>query len=235
MNRLAVGLAVGAGYVLGRTKKAKFAFAVGSMVAGKRLNLSPKALGQMVTQQLENNPQFKEIGDQLRQDMRGVGKAATGSLLNRQLEGLADRLHDRTLGVQDRISGVVPDEVKGGGKRDRDADDDGYDDEEPASERDSDADAKSDADAGADSDADSDSERSGQRKKAPAKRSAPKAGAKTASKTAAKKAPAKKTAQNTARKTAQKKTAAASRGTARRATSSARSGGGRTKGGSDHG
>ncbi|WP_409234263.1 DNA primase [Streptomyces sp. PA5.6] len=230
MNRLAVGLAVGAGYVLGRTKKAKFAFAVGSMVAGKRLNLSPKALGQMVTQQLENNPQFKEIGDQLRQDLRGVGKAATGSLLNRQLEGLADRLHDRTLGVQDRISGVVPDEVKGGDdKRDRDADDDAddsYDDEEPDRERDADADAESD-----------DEDRSGgqRRKKAPAKRSAPKAGAKTASKTAAKKAPAKKTAQKTARKTTQKKTAAASRGTARRATSSARSGGGRTKGGSDHG
>ncbi|WAL98961.1 DNA primase [Streptomyces sp. Je 1-369] len=230
MNRLAVGLAVGAGYVLGRTKKAKFAFAVGSMVAGKRLNLSPKALGQMVTQQLENNPQFKEIGDQLRQDLRGVGKAATGSLLNRQLEGIADRLHDRTLGVQDRISGVVPDEVKGGeGKDDREADDDAYDDEEPEKERDSDAD--SDADAESDDEAPS-----GQRKKAPAKRSAPKAGAKTASKTAAKKAPAKKTAQKTAaRKTTQKKTAAASRGTARRATSSARSGGGRTKGGSDHG
>ncbi|MFI1677536.1 DNA primase [Streptomyces sp. NPDC020607] len=234
MNRLAVGLAVGAGYVLGRTKKAKFAFAVGSMVAGKRLNLSPKALGQMVTQQLENNPQFKEIGDQLRQDLRGVGKAATGSLLNRQLEGIADRLHDRTLGVQDRISGVVPDEVKGGeGKGDREADDDAYDDEEPEKERDSDAGPDADSDADAESD---DEAPSGQRKKAPAKRSAPKAGAKTASKTAAKKAPAKKTAQKTAaRKTTQKKTAAASRGTARRATSSARSGGGRTKGGSDHG
>ncbi|MEU1025695.1 DNA primase, partial [Streptomyces sp. NPDC005904] len=120
MNRLAMGLAVGAGYVLGRTKKAKFAFAVGTMVAGKRLNLSPKALGSLVTQQLDNNPQFKEIGDQLRQDLRGVGKAATGSLLNRQLEGLADRLHDRTLGVQDRIAGVVPDDVKG---TDRDEDD----------------------------------------------------------------------------------------------------------------
>ncbi|MEU5897516.1 MULTISPECIES: DNA primase [Streptomyces] len=236
MNRLAVGLAVGAGYVLGRTKKAKFAFAVGSMVAGKRLNLSPKALGQMVTQQLENNPQFKEIGDQLRQDLRGVGKAATGSLLNRQLEGLADRLHDRTLGVQDRISGVVPDEAKGGdGKRDREADDDGYDDEESEDERDSGADADADEKTDAESASEDEAPSGRQRKKAPAKRSAPKAGAKTASKTTAKKAPAKKTAQQTARKTAQKKTAAASRGTARRATSSARSGGGRTKGGSDHG
>ncbi|MEU6820144.1 DNA primase [Streptomyces atriruber] len=227
MNRLAVGLAVGAGYVLGRTKKAKFAFAVGSMVAGKRLNLSPKALGQMVTQQLENNPQFKEIGDQLRQDLRGVGKAATGSLLTRQLDGLADRLHDRTLGVQDRISGVVPGEVKGVvGEDDRET---GRD----ADEADSEAESHSDSEAESDSDSGSDSgsgkasgngsaprpERSGERKKAPAKRAAPKAGAKSAPKTAAKKAPAKKAAQKTAR----------------RATSSARPGGGRTKGGSDHG
>ncbi|MEV0255745.1 DNA primase [Streptomyces sp. NPDC050732] len=230
MNRMAVGLAVGAGYVLGRTKKAKFAFAVGTMVAGKRLNLSPKALGTFVSQQLQNNPQFKEIGDQLRQDVRGVGKAATGSLLNRQLEGLADRLHDRTLGVQDRIAGVVPgqaddaDEDEDTESRDQDRD------EEPDEERDDDAEP----------------ERSGQRKKAPPKRTSrqtdakpdAKSAPKDAAKTAAKKTPAKKSPQKPARKTAQKKSTAAARGTARRAASSAssaRSGGGRAKGGSDHG
>ncbi|MEU1116464.1 MULTISPECIES: DNA primase [unclassified Streptomyces] len=227
MNRLAVGLAVGAGYVLGRTKKAKFAFAVGSMVAGKKLNLSPKALGQLVTQQLENNPQFKEIGDQLRQDLRGVGKAATGSLLNRQLEGLADRLHDRTLDVQDRVSGVVPGEVV-----DRDDEDDD-DERDERDERDEDADDREDRDE------DEESEEPAPRKKAPAKRSAPKSGtksdAKSAPKAAAKKAPAKKTAQKTARKTAQKKSTSAARGTARRASSSARTSGGRSKGDRDHG
>ncbi|MGW0533189.1 DNA primase [Streptomyces sp. NPDC003032] len=232
MNRLAVGLAVGAGYVLGRTKKAKFAFAVGTMVAGKRLRLSPKALGALVTQQLENNPQFKEIGDQLREDMRGVGKAATGSLLNRQLEGLADRLHDRTLDVQDRISGVVPDGAKRAVGRDEQDEDE---------------------------DEDAESEPAGRRGKAPAKRTPgskprsadkpePKSGpesksdAKSATKSAAKKAPAKKTAQNTSRKSAQNKTAqnktakkstSAARGTARKTASAARTGGG-AKGG-DHG
>ncbi|WP_329395980.1 DNA primase [Streptomyces melanogenes] len=108
-NRLAIGLAVGAGYVLGRTKKAKLAFGIGTMVLGKRLKLSPGALAEFAAGQLESNPQFKEIGGQLREDLRGVGKAATGALVNRQLEGIADRLHDRTLDVQDRIAGVVPD------------------------------------------------------------------------------------------------------------------------------
>lgn len=224
MNRLAVGLAVGAGYVLGRTKKAKFAFAVGTMVAGKRLNLSPKALGSLVTQQLENNPQFKEIGDQLRQDLRGVGKAATGSLLNRQLEGLADRLHDRTLDVQDRIAGVVPDDAKNlkGKVVGRDEEDD-EGDRDDGDREDRERESASDDDR--------------QHDKAPAKRSsgsrsASKSDAKSAPRAATKKAPAKKTAQKTARKTTQKKTTAA-RGTARRATS-ARSGG-TSKGGRDNG
>ncbi|MEU4493216.1 DNA primase [Streptomyces sp. NPDC023998] len=107
-NSTVLGLAMGAGYLLGRTKKAKLAFAVGTLVAGKQLPLNPKALGGLVGQQLQNNPQFKALGDQLREDLRGVGKAATGALVNRQLEGIADRLHERTLGVQDRIDGVVP-------------------------------------------------------------------------------------------------------------------------------
>ncbi|MER5560322.1 DNA primase [Streptomyces sp. NPDC059095] len=114
-NRLGLGLAVGAGYLLGRTKKAKLAFGIGTLVMGKRLQLSPRAIADFAAAQLAGNPQFKEIGDQLRHDLRGVGKAATGALVNRQIEGLADRLHDRTLGVQDRISGVVPD-VTGSGR-----------------------------------------------------------------------------------------------------------------------
>ncbi|MEI5097619.1 DNA primase [Streptomyces sp. PmtG] len=104
MTRTAVALGVGAGYVLGRTKKAKLAFALGTMVAGRRLKLSPASLGRAVTAQLENNPQFKEIGDQLKEDLRGVGKAATGSLVERRLDSLADRLHDRTLDVRDRLA-----------------------------------------------------------------------------------------------------------------------------------
>ncbi|MGW2940103.1 DNA primase [Streptomyces sp. NPDC001156] len=108
MNRVALGLAVGAGYVLGRTKKTKLALALGSLVAGKRMQLSPKALAELVNQQLRNNPQFKEIGDQLRQDLRGVGKAASGAVVERQIEGLAERLHGRTDQVREQLSGVVP-------------------------------------------------------------------------------------------------------------------------------
>ncbi|TWV43609.1 DNA primase [Streptomyces misionensis] len=96
MNRTTLGLAVGAGYLLGRTRKLKMALAVGSLVAGKKLNLGPGALAELARRQLSDNPQFKEIGDQLRADLRGVGKAASGAMVERQMSSLADRLHDRT-------------------------------------------------------------------------------------------------------------------------------------------
>ncbi|MEV6778303.1 DNA primase [Streptomyces syringium] len=132
-NRTALGLAVGAGYLLGRTKKAKFAFAVGTLVMGKRLNATPGALTGLVTDRLRDNPQFKELGDQLREDLRGVGKAATGALVNRRIDALADRLHESTLDVRDRISGVAPalddDEEEAEDTAPEDAVDDEEDDE----------------------------------------------------------------------------------------------------------
>ncbi|MEZ3178795.1 DNA primase [Streptomyces pimonensis] len=137
MNRTGLGLAIGAGYLLGRTKKLKMALAVGGLVAGKKLNLSPRMVADLVSQQLRDNPQFKEIGDQLRGELRGVGKAASGALVERQLDSLANRLHGRTAGMRDRLAGGGPgddadeEHVEDAGAEDREAPDEG----EPASER----------------------------------------------------------------------------------------------------
>ncbi|MDC0766421.1 DNA primase [Streptomyces sp. HD] len=108
MNRVGLGLAIGAGYVLGRTRKLKLALAVGGVVAGKRMHLSPRAVADLVSGQLLNNPQFKEIGEQLREDLRGVGQAASGALVERQLDAFAERLHGRTAEVREQLSGTVP-------------------------------------------------------------------------------------------------------------------------------
>ncbi|MFH9941900.1 DNA primase [Streptomyces murinus] len=111
MNRTALGLAIGAGYFLGRTRKLKMAIAVGSLVAGKKLNLGPGALADLARRQLRDNPQFKEIGDQLRTDLRGVGKAASGAMVERQMSTLADRLHDRTAQVRGELPGAPADDA----------------------------------------------------------------------------------------------------------------------------
>ncbi|MEV2194039.1 DNA primase [Streptomyces phaeochromogenes] len=219
MNRLGLGLAVGAGYVLGRTKKMKLAFAIGTMVAGKRMHLSPRALADLVSGQLQNNPQFKEIGDQLREDLRGVGKAASGALVERQIEGLADRLHGRTAQVRDQLSGVVPDVPGAGGKTRGDREDepeDEYEDSDEYDERDPDASDSEDDDVAERESAEDveraeDEERPRPRKRAPAKKAAKKAPAKKAAekRSPRKEAPAKKTAARAAKKAPAKKTAAA--------------------------
>ena len=212
MNRVGLGLAIGAGYVLGRTKKAKLALAVGSLVAGKKLNLSPRAIAELAGRQLRENPQFKEIGDQLREDLRGAGKAASGAMVERQMSALADRLHGRTSEVREQLTGALS--GTGSGSDSDEEEDEGRDDEvrdeevrdEDDQDRDDDREARDRSSRG----------KSGAGEKRPAKKApakkAPAAEKGGARKAAAKKAPAKKTAAKktgTARRTAGKKTAAA--------------------------
>ncbi|MFE5752505.1 DNA primase [Streptomyces massasporeus] len=210
MNRMGLGLAVGAGYLLGRTKKLKMAVAVGGLVAGKKLNLSPRMVAELLQQQLRNNPQFKEIGDQLREDLRGVGKAASGAMVERQLDALSDRLHGRTAQMRDQLTGAVP-----GGREDDEADAE-YEDEEPEEDEPEDSASHEDEEP-------EDEESGPAAKKAPAKRPSAK---KAAKKAPAKKAPAKKTA---AKKAPAKKTAAKKTSAAKKATSGSRGGGARSR------
>lgn len=200
MNRVGLGLAIGAGYVLGRTKKMKLAFALGTLVAGKRLNLTPQGIMDMVSGQLKNNPQFKEIGDQLREDLRGVGQAASGAMVERQLDAFADRLHGRTAEVREQLTDAVP--TPDLGAKDEDGED--RDDEPEESAQDS----------------TDDEERERPARKATAKKPAAK---KTATK-AAKKAPAKQSAPR--KKTAAKRTGGAARSAARQTAGARRSKGG---------
>ncbi|MFI1166213.1 DNA primase [Streptomyces sp. NPDC020801] len=198
MNRVGLGLAIGAGYLLGRTKKAKLALAVGSLVAGKKMNLGPRGIADLVNKQLKDNPQFKEIGDQLRQDLRGVGKAASGAMVERQMTALADRLHGRTTQVRDELAGVVPDT----GGDEEDTGDGGRDEYEDREGREADErEPKAADDSGQEQEPEGES---GRARKETARRAPAKKTGETARKAPAKK-PAKKAP---ARKAAAKKTAA---------------------------
>lgn len=212
MNRMGLGLAIGAGYLLGRTKKAKLALAVGSMVAGKKLNLGPGRVAELVNQQLKDNPQIKEIGDQLRQDLRGVGKAASGAMVERQMTALADRLHGRTSQVRDQLAGAVPKTGEAGetgedGEAGEERTIEGeaeYEDregreaeEEPESADEPEGEAEEPEEPG-DEPARRTAAKKAAAKKPPAKKTAKKAPAGPPAKKAAKKAPAKKTAKKKA-------------------------------------
>ncbi|WP_234537571.1 DNA primase [Streptomyces shenzhenensis] len=219
MNRMGLGLAIGAGYLLGRTKKLKMAVAVGSLVAGKRLNLTPKAVLDLANQQLRDNPQFKEIGEQLRHDLRGVGKAASGAMVERRLDAFADRLHGRTAEVRDQLAGVVPDTGGLGGGRDEDEEyeDQEYEEDEAPEENEAPEEKAGSHRAGSDRagrdragrDREERPDRKAPARKAPSKKAAEKPPAKKSSaKPPVRKAPAKKAAQGRA---AAKKTAGRAR------------------------
>lgn len=185
MNRVGLGLAIGAGYLLGRTRKLKAAVAVGGLVAGKKLNLGPRGIADLVSQQLRDNPQFKELGDQLRGDLRGVGKAASGALVERQLDALADRLHGRTTEMRDRLTGAGRQEHDAGNAGTEDAGAAEEEDREPQGEQGEEEPASGRA-----------AKKTPSKKKAPSKEAAKRPAGKTAAKKAApaKKAAAKKTA-----------------------------------------
>ncbi|GAA2595981.1 MULTISPECIES: DNA primase [Streptomyces] len=224
MNRVGLGLAVGAGYLLGRTKKLKLAVAVGTMVAGKKMNLTPKGIAELVSGQLQNNPQFKEIGDQLRTDLRGVGKAASGAMVERQIDALADRLHGRTAEVRDQLSGVASKATGVGSDDSRDSEDSEdseqdaeYEDEQDGQEEqeEQDGQAAPRAEEEPEEETDEPERRREPRRERTAKKAPPearKAARKAPAKKAAAKAPAKKAAAKRAqpvKKAAGKKTAGA--------------------------
>lgn len=113
-NKTAMAVAVAGGYILGRTKKAKLALAVGSYLAGRRFGLSP---GQVLSQgldRLQRTEQFQELSDQVRGELLTAGRAAVTAAANRRLTGFADALRDRT------------DALTSAGRRDDDRDDGEY-------------------------------------------------------------------------------------------------------------
>ncbi|MEV0015525.1 hypothetical protein [Streptomyces tendae] len=125
-SRTAMAAAVAGGYLLGRTKKAKLAFAVGSYLVGRRVGLSPgQVLGQGLGS-LQRAPQFQELSDQVRGELLTAGRAAVTAAANRRLTGLADSLRDRT----DTLTG----EGRRDGGRDDHGDQDGSWDEEAPDE-----------------------------------------------------------------------------------------------------
>ncbi|MGW7339482.1 hypothetical protein [Streptomyces sp. NPDC054808] len=135
-NRTAMAAAVAGGYLLGRTKKAKLAFAVGSYLVGRRAGLSPgRILGQGLGG-LQRTPQVPELTDQVRGDLLTAGRAAVTAAANRRLTGFADTLRDRTdaLTGESRRNDYDDHEDSGDSWDEQAPDEDAYFDEEDREE-----------------------------------------------------------------------------------------------------
>ncbi|NYV77464.1 hypothetical protein [Streptomyces sp. UH6] len=137
--KAAMAAAVAGGYLLGRTKKAKLALAVGTYLAGRRFSMSPSQLATQGLTKLRETPQFQDLTDQVRHEVLNAGRSAVTAAARRKLLDLSDSLRDRG----ERLSGAA-----GRGDRDEDdgyADDDSAYDEEPVNEADEDDEDDEDA------------------------------------------------------------------------------------------
>ncbi|MFF7731288.1 ABC transporter substrate-binding protein [Streptomyces sp. NPDC008001] len=100
MNNAKMGAAVLGGYVLGRTKKAKLAIGLGTLLAGSRVR--PGQLGKTLAQ----SPFLGNLNEQVRKELLTAGKAAATSVLTAKAEHLADSLHERTTGLREVEKGA---------------------------------------------------------------------------------------------------------------------------------
>ncbi|MDX3095621.1 histone protein [Streptomyces sp. ME19-03-3] len=94
--KLAIAVAVVGGYILGRTKKGRMAFAATTYLAGRRFGLEPQQLLAEGARRLRELPQFEELSGQLRGETLKAGRQAMGAVADRKLSELADSLHART-------------------------------------------------------------------------------------------------------------------------------------------
>jgi hypothetical protein len=95
MNNAKIGAAVVGGYVLGRTKKAKLALSIGAALAGSRVR--PGQLGKALDTSF-----LSGIRKQVRTELTEASKAAATSVLTAKAESLAETLHERTVGLQEK-------------------------------------------------------------------------------------------------------------------------------------
>src|SRR4051794_32163454 len=134
--RMRAALAVGGGYLLGRTKKLKFALTVGSMVAGRKG--ANGLLGQGIDL-FRESPEF----DRLRGQLAGAGRSAALSAAAGSLGRLTDRIEygkdndsdedeaDEEQGAEDAADDQNEgDEAEGDEAEDDDTEDDETEDDE---------------------------------------------------------------------------------------------------------
>lgn len=95
-TRAAIAAGMTAGYLLGRSKKAKFALALATFAAGRRARLSPRQILADAIRKVVDSPQCAELGEQLRGELLDTGKSAVTALVNREVASLTDLLAQRT-------------------------------------------------------------------------------------------------------------------------------------------
>ena len=127
-----VAAAVASGYLLGRSKKMRLAIVVGGLLAGKKIPMNTRALVAQGSQLVENNPELAKLAEQVRGELFGAARTAAVSAASRQMNGLSDRIKDRTTMLLAAPAGSVGSVLdRGKGRKGRRDDDDLHDEQMP--------------------------------------------------------------------------------------------------------
>lgn len=108
--RLALG--VGAGYLLGRTKKMRLALMIAAAGATGRANTSPTTLLRNGLKQLGSSAELGKLTDMARDELLGAAKAAAITAASNRIESLNDRLADGGNLLGGKESGESEDEPR---------------------------------------------------------------------------------------------------------------------------
>lgn len=128
-----VALAVGAGYMLGRTHKMKAALMLAAAGATGRYPGGPRDLLQRGARVLADSPEVARLGESIRGELMQAARAAAVTAASQRIDSFSDRLRARP----EEIVGDVTDTVRKTSRRAADVadeDEEEYADEEPEDE-----------------------------------------------------------------------------------------------------
>lgn len=135
-NGAKVALAVGAGYLLGRTRKGRLALMLAAAGITGKFPTRPGDLVAHGLKSLGGSAELGQLGEQLRGDVLGAARSAALTAVTHQVDSLNDRLQGVTSAVGadevlDGVGGTVGDTLNLGGRPRRTRpDDDEYLDED---------------------------------------------------------------------------------------------------------
>jgi hypothetical protein len=122
-----VGLAVAAGYVLGRLHKMKWALALASLAGRKRLTGGSAGLLEQGAKFLASSPELAKLTEEMRGQLVEAGRAAAVAAVSSKINSLSDELRDRSEAMRAASAGG---NGAAAAERDEDVQDERYRDED---------------------------------------------------------------------------------------------------------
>jgi len=117
-RKTTLAAAVAGGYLLGRTRQGKLALILASIIAGRKLPLSPHEVIAQGLRKVTDSPQFRQLLDQVSGELLESGRSAARAAADRRMSAYADALRRRTEQLQ-RPKGESPPEPPEGEEAER--------------------------------------------------------------------------------------------------------------------